>query len=55
MILGRKVLNTFAVMAVVGLGAPMAYRYYLLNLARPRETEAPPSARPAPTVTAAQA
>jgi uncharacterized protein DUF5715 len=50
--LGRKVLNTFAVMAVVGLGAPMAYRYYLLNVAPPRETTAPASARPAPAPTA---
>jgi len=34
--------------AVIGLGAPMAYRYYLLNLAPPRETTAPVTAQAAP-------
>jgi uncharacterized protein DUF5715 len=47
---GRKVLNSFAAMALVGLGAPMAYRYYLLNLAAP--TPAAASATPAPVPTA---
>ena len=35
-------------MAVVGLGAPMAYRYYLLNLSPPRETTASVTAQAAP-------
>jgi len=38
----------FAAVAVIGLGAPMAYRYYLLNLAPPRETTAPVAAQAAP-------
>ena len=38
----------FAAVAVIGLGAPMAYRYYLLNLAPPRETTAPVTAQAAP-------
>ena len=38
----------FAAVAVVGLGAPMAYRYYLLNLAPPRETTASVTAQAAP-------
>jgi len=48
MIPGRKVLTLFAAVAVIGLGAPMAYRYYLLNLAPPRETTAPVTAQAAP-------
>ena len=51
MIPGRKVLTTLAAMAVIGLGAPMAYRYYLLNLAPPPEASAPAGAQPAPTPT----
>jgi len=38
----------FAAVAVIGLGAPMAYRYYLLNLAPPRETTASVTAQAAP-------
>jgi hypothetical protein len=52
MTLGRKVLISFAVMAVVFLGAPMAYRYYLLNVAPVPRPEAPIVAVPAPAPTA---
>jgi hypothetical protein len=52
MIPGRKVLTLFAAVAVIGLGAPMAYRYYLLNLAPPRETTEPVTAQAAPAPSA---
>jgi uncharacterized protein DUF5715 len=45
---GRKVLLALASMAVVGLGAPMAYRTYLLNVEAERRAAAPPAAAPAP-------
>jgi hypothetical protein len=49
---GRKVLNLLAAMAVVGLGAPLAYRYYLLNIAMPSRGAAPSTATPAPVPSA---
>ena len=52
MTLGRKVLTSLAVMAVVLLGAPMVYRYYLLNVAPVTRPQAPSPAVPAPTPTA---
>ena len=41
---GRTVVLSLALMAVVGLGAPMAYRYYLLNMAVPHPAAAPSTA-----------
>ena len=51
----RKVLFTLASMAVVGLGAPMAYRAYLLNMPAERRQAAPATAAatPAPSPTPA--
>jgi hypothetical protein len=51
MIPGRKILTALAAMAVIGLGAPMAYRYYLLNLAPPRATAVDTLPAPTPTAT----
>ena len=44
---GGKVLLSLAFLTAVGLGAPMAYRYYLLNVA-PEPKAALPAAVPAP-------
>jgi hypothetical protein len=51
---GRKVLFAFALMAAVGLGAPMAYRYYLLNVAEPRPSPVAAAPAPVPSATPAQ-
>jgi hypothetical protein len=44
---GRTILNSLAAMAIVGLGGPLAYRYYLLNVA-PRRAAPPVGTQPAP-------
>lgn len=52
---GRKALNLFAVMVVLLLGGPMAYRYYLLHvwdIGPSGPAAAPADAQPAPTPTA---
>jgi hypothetical protein len=51
---GRKVLFALALMAAVGLGAPMAYRYYLLNVAEPRPSPVAAAPAPVPSPTPAQ-
>jgi len=52
---GRKVLQALGLLVVVGLGAPMAYRHYLLNAGARTRAEAPVAAVPAPAPSATPA
>jgi len=45
---GRKVLNALALLVVVGLGGPMAYRHYLLTMPGSSRAAVPVPATPAP-------
>jgi hypothetical protein len=49
---GRTVVLSLALLAVVGLGAPMAYRYYLLNMDMAPRSGQPAASAPAPATTA---
>jgi hypothetical protein len=48
---GRTILNSLAALVVLGLGGPLAYRYYLLHVA-PRPAAPPAANQPAPAATA---
>jgi len=48
---GRTILSSLAALALLGLGGPLAYRYYLLHVA-PREAAPPAGTQPAPAPTA---